>query len=336
MNSHFKLGLFIIVGFGLLCVMVIVLGARTFFQSTVLIETYINGSVQGLEVGSAVKYRGVAIGKVSKITFTYTVYEQEKPPGARKPYVMILAKVRPELIGVETVSDEQLKTQIDSGLRMRLASVGITGTSFLELDYVKPKTNPPLPIDWKPENYYVPSAEGLVSQISSAAEAFAQRLEYINIEAVLTNINTLTASAQRKIDELPIEHLSSEGLMLMREMGVTNSKLQTTIVGLNDIVGDPGWKNLLKNAGNASGDVAAAAARVRKLTESGQIEDVLARVNRLAQRADRLVVGEEDDIAAIVDNMRRASENLQLLSEDMKRNPSRLLRSAPPPEIKRP
>ncbi|CAH1903655.1 Mammalian cell entry protein [Candidatus Nitrotoga sp. HW29] len=336
MTSHFKLGLFIIIGFGILCVMVIALGARTLFQSAVVFETYINGSVQGLEVGSAVKYRGVVIGKVSKITFTYTVYEQEKPLDARKPYVMILAKVRPELIGVETVSNEQLQTQIDRGLRMRLASVGITGTSFLELDYVKPKNNPHLLIDWKPQNYYVPSAEGLVAQISSAAEAFAQRLEHIDIEAVLTNINSFTATAQRKLDELPIERLSSEGLMLMREMGITNSKLQATIVGLNDIVGDPAWKVTLKHTGSASSDVAAAAARIRKITESGQIENVLARVNRLAQRADRLVAGEEDDIASIVGNMRRASENLQLLSEDLKRNPSRLLRSAPPPEIKRP
>jgi len=34
--------------------------------------------VQGLDIGSKVKYRGVVIGEVTKISFTYVKYQQDK------------------------------------------------------------------------------------------------------------------------------------------------------------------------------------------------------------------------------------------------------------------
>ena len=46
------------------------LGAGNVFKRTVTIETYFDESVQGLDVGSAVKYRGVQIGRVTRIGFT--------------------------------------------------------------------------------------------------------------------------------------------------------------------------------------------------------------------------------------------------------------------------
>ena len=47
---------------------------------------------------------------------------------------------------------------------MRLAPQGITGTNYLEVDYVDPPP-PVLPIDWKPDNVYIPSAPSTVSQL---------------------------------------------------------------------------------------------------------------------------------------------------------------------------
>ena len=45
---------------------------------------------------------------------------------------------------------------------MRLAPQGITGTSYLEIDYVDP-VPPILPIDWTPDNIYIPSAPSTVT-----------------------------------------------------------------------------------------------------------------------------------------------------------------------------
>ena len=49
--------------------------------------------------------------------------------------------------------------EIEKGLRIRIAPQGITGTNYLEIDYVDPKANPELPISWEPDHVYIPSAQ---------------------------------------------------------------------------------------------------------------------------------------------------------------------------------
>ena len=48
--------------------MLIAFGAGQFFKTETLAETYFNESVQGLNIGSEVKYKGVKIGAVKSIT----------------------------------------------------------------------------------------------------------------------------------------------------------------------------------------------------------------------------------------------------------------------------
>lgn len=64
----FRVGLLVLLGIGLLVVLTFLLGARRWFQPSVEVETYFNESVNGLEVGSPVKFRGVQIGEVSEVT----------------------------------------------------------------------------------------------------------------------------------------------------------------------------------------------------------------------------------------------------------------------------
>ena len=72
---------------------------------------------------------------------------------------------------VEQEPEEQamnLETLVERGMRIRLTPQGITGTSFLELDYVDPPP-PMLPIAWTPNNVYIPSTPSTVSQLVNAA-----------------------------------------------------------------------------------------------------------------------------------------------------------------------
>ena len=58
---------------------VVALGVGTIFQKKALVETYIDESVQGLDVGSPVKFRGVPVGKVETISLTSAEYPTEAP-----------------------------------------------------------------------------------------------------------------------------------------------------------------------------------------------------------------------------------------------------------------
>jgi ABC-type transporter Mla subunit MlaD len=77
--SYFKIGLFVISASVLAIIGILVLGAGALFQRTALVETYIEESVQGLDIGSPMKFRGVQVGKVEEITSRARV-RYETPP----------------------------------------------------------------------------------------------------------------------------------------------------------------------------------------------------------------------------------------------------------------
>ena len=64
---YFKIGLFVIGATIIAIFGVVALGVGTVFKTKNLVETYIEESVQGLDVGSPVKFRGVLVGKVDEV-----------------------------------------------------------------------------------------------------------------------------------------------------------------------------------------------------------------------------------------------------------------------------
>jgi ABC-type transporter Mla subunit MlaD len=249
--SFFKIGLFVIGGVLSLVVLLLILGSGQLFQSKVTMETYLNESVQGLEVGSKVRYRGVVVGEVRRIGFTYNVYEQDQPMPVRLRYVMVEATILPRLIGGRAGGDitrpETAKVEIDRGLRVRLAPQGITGTNYLEIDYVDPKTNPVLPITWTPNNLYIPSAQSTFTAFVASASDIVGRLQKLDLEGTLVNVNKLlvttnsridaidtaklTQSAtrmmdkiDRKLDQLAVDKINSESVALLAELRTTNQR----------------------------------------------------------------------------------------------------------------
>ena len=69
-TDKFKLGLFVTISFLLLCILFLVFGLFDFVNTKVPVFTLFQESVQGLESGALVKYRGVPIGKVTDITLS--------------------------------------------------------------------------------------------------------------------------------------------------------------------------------------------------------------------------------------------------------------------------
>jgi len=65
----------------------------------------------------------------------------------RARYVLVEAAIQPRLLGGRAAAGDithpaNAALEVERGLRMRLAPQGITGTSYLEIDYVDPSANP--------------------------------------------------------------------------------------------------------------------------------------------------------------------------------------------------
>jgi len=337
--NFFKLGLFVIGATVVLVLLLLILGSGRWFQSKTPIETYLNESAQGLEVGSKVKYRGVVVGEVTKIGFTYTKYQLDKPMAERLRYVMIEALLLPRLIGGRASGDitrpETARMEIDKGLRVRLAPQGITGTNYLEIDYVDPKTNPELPISWEPDNLYIPSAQSTVTQFVGAAADILARFQRLDLEGMLTNLNRLlittnnridaidtakiSQSATRvltKIDQLPLEQIGKDTAALIADLRVTSQKLSS-------LLDDPAIKRLPTDAD-------AAAVQLKKVLEDPNFAKSLAHLQSTLSRLDRVTGGGETDLKRTLDNLRQITDNLRDLTENAKRYPSQLILGAPP------
>src|SRR5271170_1627624 len=124
-TNNFKLGIFTLVGIGLLATGILAFGAWSSFEKKSLFETYVPGDVSGLSIGSAVEFRGVHVGKVTHIGFSWNEY-QDKQPGC----VVVVFEIRDDVF-VEPLGNtwrEQLQAAVDHGLRARLKAKGVTGT----------------------------------------------------------------------------------------------------------------------------------------------------------------------------------------------------------------
>src|SRR2546430_2574252 len=266
--NNFKLGLFVIGATVALVLLLLIVGSGRWFQSKTIIETYFNESVQGLDIGSKVKYRGVSVGEVTRIGFTYNKYQQDKPPGERLRYVLVEATILGRLIGTkaggEITRPETVHMEIEKGLRIRLAPQGITGTNYLEIDYVDPKTNPELPVSWEPDHGYIPSAQSTVTQFMGTASDILARFQRLDLEGTLTNLNRLlittnnrieaidsaklSQSASRvldKLDKLPMEQIGKDAAALLADLRVTNQRLSA-------MLDDPAIKRLPADADAAA------------------------------------------------------------------------------------
>jgi ABC-type transporter Mla subunit MlaD len=203
--SYFRIGLFIIIALAILAAGLIAFGAGQAFRERIYIETYVDATIQGVDVGSPVKFRGVQVGRVSAINFTFTEYGSPREAG-RYNYVIILMEIDREMFpGMFSENITPLiEKNVAQGLRARIEPLGITGMNYIEINYVTdPSLFPPLAVDWKPHYYYIPSAPGQLTNILDSINKIMVQLDELNIGGMsktgtelLENLNKAVTGAE--------------------------------------------------------------------------------------------------------------------------------------------
>jgi paraquat-inducible protein B len=330
-RRYFRLGLFILGALAITAIFVVAFGANRLLQPRVTIETYFDESVQGIDVGTALRYRGVQVGQVSRIGFTYTDYELDKPAPQRRQYVLVEAHVRPEeLTGRSGRIDRALlQSWIERGLRVQMVAQGVTGLYYLELDYVDPQRSRPLPFDWQPNDVYIPSVPSTLTTFVSGAENLMRKLDRANLDEVVVNLNKLLLTLDVTLRNIQSDRLGETSVQLLNDVRESNQRLQT-------ILGNPAWKSL-------PGDAAATMRSARALLENEQLPVALSRLtqtletlDRAATRMDRMLAAPERNLPVILENLRQTTDNLRDVTDTLRRSPSSVLFSTPPAPLPRP
>jgi len=341
--NYFKLGLFVIGAIAAGIIVLLIIGSGRWFQKRVTIETYFNESVQGLDIGSKLKYRGVAVGEVTRIGFSYNKYQLDRPMAERARYVLVEAQLEPRALGGragagDLTTSESAGQEVERGLRVRLAPLGITGTSYLEVDYIDPPP-PTLPIDWTPEYIYIPSARSTVTALVNAASDIMERLHKLDIEGTLANVNKLPVTANARIDAIDTKMLSQRADRVLAKVEATldnidSKKLSNEAVALMAEVrtSNAELKKVLENPSfqKLPDEALAAITRVRTFVDDPSLARSVQNLSRSLARLDHILGGGEVDIATTLENLRQITDNLRDLTEDAKRYPANVFLGAPP------
>lgn len=237
--SYFKIGMFVLVAAALVVFLLILAGAGIFQPASRDVETYIDTSVQGLTVGAPVKFRGVIIGKVDEIGFTTGYYEEKLPRMERKNYVLVRMSVDKKALDEfgKNINQSQLNQEVERGLRARQQSSGLTGISYMEIDYMDPLTNKILPITWDPEELYIPSAPSDMSRLLKAAEEVFKKLEKIDVEGVVTQTTNLLGELRESNASLGSAISSFDGLISSGQVNLEESlsNIRATTGNIRDL-----------------------------------------------------------------------------------------------------
>jgi phospholipid/cholesterol/gamma-HCH transport system substrate-binding protein len=344
--SYFKIGIFVITAVVMGVLGVVVLGAGALFQKKSIVETYIDESVQGLDVGSPVKFRGVPVGRVEDITLTSVEYR------TRLQYVLVRISISSNMLQfpVNDPSSPALQRELDRGFRIRMAAQGLTGVAYLEADYLNPERNPPLRIDWRPRYPYIPSTRSRITQLSDAVERILRNIEEINVPQITASIERSLTAMTQLANSANLDKIGVQASALLNELRATNRQIGT-------LVSDPELKTAIADASATAGRARQIIERAEKpvdqlLTDLPQATDSLNRlVKRLdsvasdlpqtsaelrqtIQRMNRLIAGQQRDIEQTMNNLRAVSENMKEITENSKKYPAQTLFGGPPPPTK--
>ncbi|MFQ5667741.1 MAG: MlaD family protein [Candidatus Binatia bacterium] len=302
----FQVGVFVIVTSFIAIGMIIWLGASRFFKETVPFVTYFAESVQGLDPGAAVKYRGVPAGRVAAIGIA--------PDGN-------LIQV---LMDVDANVAQLLKR--DTQLRATLELSGITGLRYVEIDRRAGEALNQAPtLSFKPQYEVIPSARSSFKAIQSALGDVYDRFMQLDLGGISEETKATLQAAKQLLRDRRLDAILNNFKAVSESTTELATNLKTMTAGVK-------LAPAVENATEATAEARALFTNLSSGVSGTQLGTTLEQLSRLAQSTQQFVIG----LQSTVERLDRTVSNLQTLTEEVRSQPSLLLFSEPPAPGRRP
>jgi phospholipid/cholesterol/gamma-HCH transport system substrate-binding protein len=265
--NKLKVGVFLIAGFLLFNAALVWIGASHLFENREDYLTYFDESVQGLAVGSPVKYRGVPVGRVGAITVA--------PDG--------------KLIEVALALVEDFRVVPE--LRTSVATSGITGVSVVEIGFARPGVATPT-LAFKPPQRYLPSQPSLLSSVTGELTDVVAGLRGTDIKGLVSESRDAATAARERIAGPEIDRA------LARIVGAAEA-LETLMRKATALVEDPRFSRVLDGMVDTTEQMRGAARSAQGLLGDPRVGQTLEDARAATAALRRSVEKIETEVAAL-------------------------------------
>jgi phospholipid/cholesterol/gamma-HCH transport system substrate-binding protein len=296
-----RVGIFVIIAIVIGLGAAIWLGASRYLADESEAVTYFSESVQGLDPGAAVKYRGVPAGRVDQIKIA--------PDG--------------DLIEVVMSIDNRYAGMLvkDPTLRAQLQLSGITGLRYVEIDRHSGAALENAPtLSFESEYPLIPSTPSQFKAIQEALEDIYKKVMGVDLEGISHDARATLQAADQLLRDDRVQTIlgnlstitdSASRVTLNIEKATAGVKLEPVVADLRQATSEAKGLMIELRAGQTGRDLRSA---VRE-------------VDGLARASQSFVF----DLQGLVERLNRTTDNLQQLTEALRQQPSSLLFSSPPP-----
>ena len=215
-------------------------------QATVLV--YFDESVNGLSIGSPVKFKGVPIGKVEDILIAHN-----QLPSTTGSYIPVflqidLTKISRKLdeqVTIDFTNPEKFLEVVRSGLRAKLQLQSfITGQLFVELDYFAQPGEPYRLLQATSEYAEIPSLPSEMEEFGTSASNLMTQVASIDVKGINDRLIGLLERLDRVLDDLDVKGLnravmdtatSMQDTMAARDLQETGPALRETLHSMQEL-----------------------------------------------------------------------------------------------------
>jgi ABC-type transporter Mla subunit MlaD len=323
-NAAFRVGMFVTAGIVGLLAVVFFLSGSVLHPGTPY-ETYFSESVQGLDIGTAVKFRGVTIGKITDIglvTAEYPPANGEMKNRTVYRQVVVRFSVDERKIG----SAVNIKQSVAHGLRVQIAPQGITGLAYLELTFVSPAQFPETPVPWTPDTPVLPSIPSTLTQVQDAVEQMLTSFSKVDLGKMVNDLSQLTETLDQEVTQGDAHKAiaNANALLVNLNNQVNAAQIPQTTAAARNLVDGPQTRQILHQLSQTTQQLGKVSAQLPALIAAGE-----ATVNQASETTADL----QSQLQPVLDNLKTTTAGLNALTQQLKNNPAQVLLGAqPPPE----
>ena len=293
-TNQWKLGAFVVGSVVIGLAAILAISEQMLRKATVSYKSYFDEAVTGLETGSPVAYRGVKIGNVSAI---------DVAPDRRHveiTYTLGVAVLNRLGLAGDTVGKETQIT-MPPELRVQLASTGLTGTKYLQIDFFDTGGTPPEVLPFPVPENYIPATPSTMKNLEDSVvravnmlPVLAQQMGGVlsRVDGLLDDVKSrglpgrtaaLLLTLQDKLDRVQVDELSRDAAATLKGATAAVAKLNRALDRLggsdgliasvqrtSDSFGDMAGPRSSANLDDTGRDLREAAVAVRQLVEALQ------------------------------------------------------------------